>query len=113
MPSIARAGENDLPLTGFRPSRDFFQVPNVDPDPRLWLGNCLGISESAVTRYRAFFDKPDQVKQLADLSPREIEHDNPEIRRADEMATFLGRLYNREVSPEDTVTVIRFSEIRR
>ena len=29
-----------------------------------------------------------------------------------EMAAFLGQLYNREVSGEDLVTVIRFSEIR-
>jgi hypothetical protein len=52
-----------------------------------------------------------EVKQLQDLSPREIEHDNPEIRRPEEMATFLSQLYNREVTLEDTVTVIRFSEI--
>ena len=53
-----------------------------------------------------------EVKRLGDLSPREIEHDNPEIRRTEEMAHFLGQLYNREVSPDDTVTVIRFSAIR-
>ena len=53
-----------------------------------------------------------EVKQLRDLSPREIEHDNPEIRRVEEMAGFLGQLYNREVSEGDTVTVIRFSQIR-
>ena len=53
-----------------------------------------------------------EVKQLADVSPREIEHDNPEIRRPDEMVDFLSRLYNREVSDDDLVTVIRFSEIR-
>jgi hypothetical protein len=53
-----------------------------------------------------------EVKRLAELSPREIEHDNPEIRRPDEMATFLGQLYNRDVTSEDIVTVIRFSEIR-
>ena len=52
------------------------------------------------------------MKTLEELSPREIEHDNPEIRRSEEMAGFLGQLYNREVSPSDTVTVIRFSEIR-
>ena len=52
-----------------------------------------------------------EVKRLADLSPREIEHDNPEIRRPEDMATFLSQLYNREVTPEDTVTVIRFSQI--
>ena len=53
-----------------------------------------------------------EVKTLAELSPREIEHDNPEIRRTEEMATFLGQLYNREVTGDATVTVIRFSEIR-
>jgi hypothetical protein len=52
-----------------------------------------------------------EVKTLGELSPREIEHDNPEIRRTDEMAHFLGQLYNREVGPEDVVTVIRFSQI--
>jgi hypothetical protein len=52
------------------------------------------------------------VKRLVDLSPREIEHDNPEIRRNEEMAHFLGQLYNREVTNDDTVTVIRFSQIR-
>jgi hypothetical protein len=61
--------------------------------------------------FDAVIDKVD-VKRLAELSPREIEHDNPEIRRNDQMATFLGQLYNREVSDDDIVTVIRFSEIR-
>jgi hypothetical protein len=61
--------------------------------------------------FDAVIDKVD-VKRLAELSPREIEHDNPEARRPEELATFLGQLYNREVSQEDTVTVIRFSEIR-
>jgi hypothetical protein len=60
--------------------------------------------------FDAVIDKV-EVKNLSELSPREIEHDNPEIRRADEMATFLSQLYNRDVTEEDTVTVIRFSEI--
>ena len=53
-----------------------------------------------------------EVKRLGDLSPNEIEHDNPEIRRVEDMAGFLGSLYNREVSEDDLVTLIRFSEIR-
>ena len=61
--------------------------------------------------FDAVIDKVD-VKRLADLSPREIEHDNPEIRRPEQMAHFLGQLYNREVSEEDVVTVIRFSAIK-
>jgi hypothetical protein len=61
--------------------------------------------------FDAVIDKV-EVKQLADLSPREIEHDNPEIRRVEEMAAFLGQLYNRPVGHDVVVTVIRFSEIR-
>ena len=61
--------------------------------------------------FDAVIDKV-EVKQLRELSPREIEHDNPEIRRTEEMALFLGQLYNREVTEDDTVTVIRFSAIK-
>jgi hypothetical protein len=61
--------------------------------------------------FDAVIDKV-EVKPLKELSPREIEHDNPEIRRPEEMAHFLAQLYNREVSEDDTVTVIRFSAIR-
>jgi len=60
--------------------------------------------------FDAVIDKV-EVKTLGELSPREIEHDNPEIRRTDEMSTFLGQLYNRAVDPGDVVTVIRFSQI--
>jgi hypothetical protein len=61
--------------------------------------------------FDAVIDKVD-VKKLAELSPRDIEHDNPEVRRPEELATFLGQLYNREVSADEIVTMIRFSEIR-
>ena len=61
--------------------------------------------------FDAVIDKV-EVKTLGELSPREIEHDNPEIRRTEEMASFLGQLYNREVTNEDVVTVIRFSKIK-
>ena len=61
--------------------------------------------------FDAVIDKV-EVKTLGELSPREIEHDNPEIRHADEMAHFLGTLYNRDVSQDDIVTVIRFSAIK-
>jgi len=61
--------------------------------------------------FDAVIDKV-EVKPLGELSPREIEHDNPEIRRVDELARWLGQLYNRPVTEADTVTVIHFSEIR-
>jgi hypothetical protein len=61
--------------------------------------------------FEAVIDKV-EVKALGELSPREIEHDNPEIRRVEDMAHFLGQLYNRDVSDQDLVTVIRFSAIK-
>ena len=60
--------------------------------------------------FDAVIDKV-EVKTLGELSPREIEHDNPEIRRTDEMAHFLSQLYNRDVTEGDQVTLIRFSQI--
>ena len=61
--------------------------------------------------FDAVIDKV-EVKRLGDLSPREIEHDNPEIRHTDELIRWLGQLYNREVERDDLVTVIRFSAIK-
>ncbi len=61
--------------------------------------------------FDAVIDKV-EVKTLGELSPREIEHDNPEIRRTEDLAHFLGQLYNRDVGQDDVVTLIRFSPIR-
>ena len=61
--------------------------------------------------FDAVIDKV-EVRKLGELSPRDIEHDNPEVRRPEELATFLGQLYNRDVDSDEIVTLIRFSEIR-
>jgi hypothetical protein len=61
--------------------------------------------------FDAVIDKV-EVKRLDELSPIEIERDNPELRRPEDLAHFLGQLYNREVTDGDLVTLIRFSEIR-
>jgi hypothetical protein len=52
-----------------------------------------------------------EVKRVKELSPRDIEHDNPEFRRLEETIGFLEQIYGRSVSEEDTVTVVRFSQI--
>ena len=52
-----------------------------------------------------------EVKRVRDLSPRDIEHDNPEFRRTEEMVHFLEQIYDRPVALDDTVTVVRFSQI--
>jgi hypothetical protein len=52
-----------------------------------------------------------EVMKISQLSPRDIKHDNPEFRRHEELINFLEQIYGRSVSMEDTVTVVRFSQI--
>jgi hypothetical protein len=52
-----------------------------------------------------------EVKKVEELSPRDIEHDNPEFRRKEETVDFLQKIYTRPIAENDTVTVIRFSQI--
>jgi hypothetical protein len=52
-----------------------------------------------------------EVKRVKELSPRDIEHDNPEFRRIEEMVHFLEQIYGRKVALDDEVTVVRFSQI--
>ena len=52
-----------------------------------------------------------ELKEVRDLSPRDIEHDNPEFRRVEETQHFLEQIYGRPVALEDEVTVVRFSAI--
>ena len=52
-----------------------------------------------------------EVKRVDELSPRDIEHDNPEFRRLEETTHFLEQIYGRTVEKDDIVTVVRFSAI--
>ena len=38
-----------------------------------------------------------EVKRARELSPRDIEHDNPEFRRTEELVRILEQIYDREV----------------
>ena len=60
--------------------------------------------------FEAVIDAVD-VKRVKELSPREIEHDNPEFRRLDETIHFLEQIYGRSVDHDDVVTVVHFSAI--
>ena len=71
------------------------------------VGNRHGPREKI---FAAVIDDVD-VKRVDELSPRDIEHDNPEFRRLEESVNFLERIYDRQISAEDLVTVIRFSQI--
>ncbi len=52
-----------------------------------------------------------EVKRMRELSPRDIEHDNPEFRRVEDLMGFLKQIYDRPVDLDDVVTVVRFSQI--
>ncbi len=71
----------------------------------------VGFSHSPREKIFAAVIDDVEVKRVSELSPRDIEHDNPEFRRLDETTHFLEQIYGRPVEMEDTVTVIRFSQI--
>jgi len=52
-----------------------------------------------------------EVKLAADLSPRDIQKENPELRTLDDVLQFLSRIYARPVTPDDTITVVYFSPV--
>lgn len=52
-----------------------------------------------------------EVKPISELSPRDIQHDNPEFRRVEETVNFLEQIYGRKIEPSEVVTVVRFSQI--
>jgi len=52
-----------------------------------------------------------EVKKVSEISPRDIEHDNPEFRRLEDTRHFLEQIYSRSIDDDDLVTVIRFSQI--
>ena len=60
--------------------------------------------------FEAVIDQVD-VKRVRDLSPRDIEHDNPELRRHEDLIHFLEQISGQPVTMEDIVTVVRFSQI--
>jgi hypothetical protein len=52
-----------------------------------------------------------EVKALREVTPREIERENPVTREHDELIDFLSKIYRRTIGPEDVVTVIHFSRV--
>jgi hypothetical protein len=52
------------------------------------------------------------VKKVSDLTNMDIEKENLEFRSAEDVMTLLSRIYDRVVTPMDTVTIITFSPVR-
>ncbi len=60
--------------------------------------------------YTAIIDRV-EVKKISELSPRDIERENPEGRSMDDIVDLLSRIYGDFITPEHTVTVIYFSRV--
>lgn len=60
--------------------------------------------------YSAILDRV-EVKPIAELSPRDIERENPEFRGQDDVIGMLSRIYGEFITPAHTVTVIYFSPV--
>lgn len=52
-----------------------------------------------------------EVKAVRELSPRDIQRENPEFRTQDDVLQLLSRVYSREVTLDDIVTIIYFSPV--
>ncbi len=51
------------------------------------------------------------VKPISEVTPRELDRENPEMRTHEELAKFLSMIYDRPVLTENLVTVIQFSPV--
>jgi hypothetical protein len=60
--------------------------------------------------YAAILDRV-EVKKIEELSPRDIERENPELRSHDDVIGLLSRIYGDLITPAQTVTVIYFSRV--
>lgn len=60
--------------------------------------------------YSAILDRV-EVKTIAELSPRDIERENPEFRNTDDVIAVLSRIYGDFITPDNRVTVIYFSRV--
>ena len=60
--------------------------------------------------FTAVVDRVD-VKLLRELTRRDIKAENPDMNSTQDVVRFLETIYGRDVSPDDTVSVIYFSPI--
>jgi len=60
--------------------------------------------------YSAILDRV-EVKTIAELSPRDIERENPEFRSTDDVIAVLSRIYGDFITPDNRITVIYFSRV--
>jgi len=60
--------------------------------------------------YTVYLDKV-RVKTMGTLTSGDLGHQNPEINSREELLKDFEHIYQRRILPEDTVTVIYFTEV--
>lgn len=60
--------------------------------------------------YQAMIDKV-YIKTFGELNDDDLDHQNPEIKTINELLSFFERTYDQDITMDDTVTVVYFSEI--
>jgi hypothetical protein len=85
------------------------KTPKYERGQVVWI--TVGFRHSPREKIFAAVIDDVEVKQVGELSPRDIQHDNPEFRRLEDEVKFLEQIYGRTIGPDDVVTVIRFSQI--
>lgn len=60
--------------------------------------------------YTAFLDKV-RVKTMGTLTSKDLDNQNPEITTTEDLIADFEKIYKRRILPEDTVTVIYFTEV--
>ncbi|WP_309714982.1 ASCH domain-containing protein [Armatimonas sp.] len=64
-------------------------------------------------RYKLFTAILDsvEVKAIKDLTPRDLQRENPEFRTKEDVIALLSRVYDRPVVEESLITIIYFSPV--
>jgi hypothetical protein len=83
---------------------DKYQAGNV-----VWI-TTGGRFQKRTKLYCAILDRV-EVKMITDLTPRDIERENPEMRSHDDVIAYLSRIYGEFITPHNLVTVVYFSMI--
>jgi hypothetical protein len=60
--------------------------------------------------FTAMIDRVD-VKALREVTPREVERENPATREHEELIEFLSKIYGHTITSGDLVSVIHFSRV--
>jgi hypothetical protein len=60
--------------------------------------------------YTAVIDRV-EVKPVGELSPRDVERENPEFRSHDDVLGLMGRIYGELITPSHLVTLVFFSRV--